>query len=638
MVKWFAITASCLLCWNAVAAQPSGFIDLGKIRKYDTLLKRLAYYTDPGNTLSIEDVAGKSFQQPGNDFPFSPTKLNGRHFFKLSVTNSSPRDTFWFYPGKGQQYTVYVRDSNAKILKLLNNQFSSYSGPVFSEVPFCYLVVKQGTYREYYISTEISFYNWFLFDPVVLLPEEITSFTFEHLLMPYRLYSYVTVAFLGIMLTMLVYTFSIFLQTIKDAYLYYALAMLSFFLYFSLRWLDLFSFTPLYFFFSNLKYQLLQVSGNIFLNVFIVTFFSLKTNNPGFYTQFKMLILAQVIFLAVNIPLSYSNHFIHWGLLAFDIFRALVLVYMAILIAALIARRRDGETSYLGIGTVVSILLSGLALYTYKKEHFELSVLGIEGIPVLIFMLGILLQMIFYMQVLSHREKTLHARHIRAMENLKLDNDRKELEKFRAIIETRDQERNRISQEMHDDIGSGLTSIRLLSEIAKAKTGQQGAEKELEKISSTSNILIDKMNEIIWTLNSRNDNLPNLIAYMRHLIVEYFEPFHIHLSIVIPDDIREVAVAGKIRRNILLSVKEVLHNIVKHSRATEVQVVFHTGEPFTISISDNGIGFNPSRTFTHKNGLVNLKERLAGIGGSCIITNNEGTSIILKIPLVQNAV
>ncbi len=162
---------------------------------------------------------------------------------------------------------------------------------------------------------------------------------------------------------------------------------------------------------------------------------------------------------------------------------------------------------------------------------------------------------------------------IRAVEQLQLENDRKELEKYKAIIDARENERNRISQEIHDDIGSGLTSIRLLSEIAKAKSSQPD-NKELEKISATSNVLMDKMNEIIWTLNSRNDSLPNLIAYLRHHVVEYFESLHMQLHLTVPDVINEITISGKIRRNILLSVKEALHNVVKHSQATDVNVVF----------------------------------------------------------------
>ena len=144
---------------------------------------------------------------------------------------------------------------------------------------------------------------------------------------------------------------------------------------------------------------------------------------------------------------------------------------------------------------------------------------------------------------------------------------------------------------------------------------------------------MDKMNEIIWTLNSRNDTLPNLIAYLRHLIVEYFETMPLELHITTPDPIPETKVSGKIRRNILLSVKEALHNIVKHSKATKVNIQFTSGDHFSISITDNGIGFNPSVVHSYNNGLLNMKERLSAVGGSCIISNHNGTSVILTVPL-----
>jgi signal transduction histidine kinase len=94
-------------------------------------------------------------------------------------------------------------------------------------------------------------------------------------------------------------------------------------------------------------------------------------------------------------------------------------------------------------------------------------------------------------------------------------------------------------------------------------------------------------------------------------------------------------VSGKIRRNILLSVKEALHNIVKHSQATQVNVQFTAGEHFSITITDNGIGINPSAIRSYNNGLLNMKDRLSAVGGSCIISTHDGTSVILRVPLTS---
>lgn len=84
----------------------------------------------------------------------------------------------------------------------------------------------------------------------------------------------------------------------------------------------------------------------------------------------------------------------------------------------------------------------------------------------------------------------------------------------------------------------------------------------------------------------------------------------------------------------MLSVKEALHNIVKHSSATTVAVEFSIDHFFSISIKDNGVGFNSNDVHIYNNGLRNMKERLNVIGGSCIVLNNDGTTIILNVPLI----
>ena len=221
---------------------------------------------------------------------------------------------------------------------------------------------------------------------------------------------------------------------------------------------------------------------------------------------------------------------------------------------------------------------------------------------------------------------------VKAVELLQIENDRKELEKYRAIMEAREKERNRIAQEMHDDIGSGLTSIRLLSEIAKAKSNAQGME-EVEKISSSANNLIEKMNEIIWSMNSRNDSLPSLIAYIRHQVVEFFEPFTIKLRIITPESIPETVISGEMRRNIVLAVKEALHNIIKHSNATNVEVHFTLDKDLRILISDNGTGIDPREIQHHSNGLRNMEDRMKSIGGKFNLAGEMGTVVTFHIPM-----
>ncbi|HEX5024650.1 MAG TPA: histidine kinase [Agriterribacter sp.] len=626
------IIFSCLLCCLFAMGQTEEFIDLGRIKQYDTVLKRMAYFIDYSKSTYIQDVPRADFFHPKQNSPFNWSRLVADYYMQLQVTNSSQQDTFWLYMGKAQQYTLYEYDSSGKKLKKINTQFQAYSPAVFSNIPFAYFIVQKGQRKAFYIHAEINFYNWLQFDPVILLPHEITTFAFRHFLQHSRLYLASTIALLGIMLSMLAYTSATCIRTKRKDYFYYSGALFVFAIYFVLRLFNLFVFSDIFYFLYDFRYQFLQLCGNIFVLLFISSFLGLKENLPQVHMHFRIIIIIQLIFLAINLPITYTNQYNYLGNVAFDMIRLLVLLYSVCLVVYLLTWKNAKEVRYVCIGSFAAIVMACLGLYLEKWNNYRYEYFLTAGIPVLAFMVGITCQMFFYLQALFYRERRQDAERVRAVEQLQLENDKKELDKYRAIIEARDNERNRISQEIHDDIGSGLTSIRLLSEIAKAKRPHLEG-KELEKISFTSSILMDKMNEIIWTLNSRNDTLPNLVAYLRQMIGEFFEPFPIQLTISSPDAIADFSVNGETRRNILLSVKEVLHNVIKHAHATSVHVGFTVDQYFSITISDNGVGFDPSATHSYSNGLRNIKQRLANIQGLCIISNNNGTSVLLKSPL-----
>lgn len=211
----------------------------------------------------------------------------------------------------------------------------------------------------------------------------------------------------------------------------------------------------------------------------------------------------------------------------------------------------------------------------------------------------------------------------------KIRNEKLKLEKEQAV----DQERARISSDMHDDLGSGLSTIRLLSEIAKRKIKDTGQTKEIERISEAAGELVDKMSEIIWAMNSSNDSLANLIAYMRSFAADFLEHAHITHHFVIPDTIPNIKLSGGTRRNIYLAVKESLHNVVKHAQATEVTIEINMQKNMTIRIKDNGKGFDPEKVRLFGNGLKNIQKRMEVVGGQAEIFSQNGTTVLLDIPL-----
>ncbi|HEX2628648.1 MAG TPA: ATP-binding protein, partial [Chitinophagaceae bacterium] len=214
---------------------------------------------------------------------------------------------------------------------------------------------------------------------------------------------------------------------------------------------------------------------------------------------------------------------------------------------------------------------------------------------------------------------------------------RRKLEKEKTVLEKKqaiEKERTRIATDMHDDLGAGLSRIKFLSEtIGLKKQMQQPIEEDINSIRQYSHEMIDKMGEIVWALNEKNDSLSDLLSYTRAYAATYLAQNNIHCNIEEPDQFPSVVVSGEYRRNIYLAVKEALHNVVKHSKATEVIIRISIDNHLSIMIHDNGIGFSANNVRPYNNGLPNMQKRLADIGGRMEISSADGTTVKLEAPL-----
>jgi len=249
------------------------------------------------------------------------------------------------------------------------------------------------------------------------------------------------------------------------------------------------------------------------------------------------------------------------------------------------------------------------------------------------FQAGITVELIFFLMALAFKNRHDIIERTRERERLRLDNERKEFEKQLAVVEAKQEERNRISTDMHDELGSGVTAIRLMSEIVKTKM-KGNTLPEIDKISSNANDLLSKMNTIIWTMSSSNDRLDNMIAYTRSYAFEFLENTNINCHFESAEYIPPTEVSGEKRRNIFLSVKESLNNIAKHSKAEDVWIrITIVPGSLEIEIHDNGVGINLQKLREFGNGLNNMKKRIESIDGRYAIINNQGTTTTITVPL-----
>lgn len=205
-----------------------------------------------------------------------------------------------------------------------------------------------------------------------------------------------------------------------------------------------------------------------------------------------------------------------------------------------------------------------------------------------------------------------------------LDAQRAEIEKHQAL----ERERERIARNMHDDLGSGLSAIHLLSNFAKNKANDPAIRSEMEKIAASSANLNQNIREIIWTVNSADDTLPSLMLFLRRYCADFQENTGLEVQFNAPIALPETTLSGEVRRNLFLCVKEALNNAAKFAKATKVEVKLASSDNrISITVRDYGGGFDVESALKNGgNGLKNMQHRMKEIGGTATIESQLGAT------------
>jgi signal transduction histidine kinase len=249
------------------------------------------------------------------------------------------------------------------------------------------------------------------------------------------------------------------------------------------------------------------------------------------------------------------------------------------------------------------------------KQKTWIYLLSISGIALL------LLGFLFY----RYQNKKQEAK----SQQIKLLEQENEFVAVKSSLEGQLNERVRISKEIHDDLGSSLTTISLLTEVLKTKVDGIKVP-EVAKISATSARMVDSMNEIVWALNVHNDTLDSLVAFIRKYARDFLQDTSIKL--VFEEDVnQDFTLQGNVRRSIYLVVKEAINNVVKHADAQQVHLNIQTdNNKLTIMIEDDGKGINESKKSAFGNGLRNMKQRIEDIGGTFSMYQTKGMVVSIE--------
>ncbi len=198
-----------------------------------------------------------------------------------------------------------------------------------------------------------------------------------------------------------------------------------------------------------------------------------------------------------------------------------------------------------------------------------------------------------------------------------------------------ERERSRIAQDLHDDLGAGLTEIGLLGGLLQKSAVASPRDRQgMDRIVQRCRDLVTALDEIVWAVNPRNDSMNSLGSYLARYAQGFFEPTPIRCRLEIEEIDSDYPLNSEQRHNLFLAFKEALTNVARHSGASEIRIrIFLENKTrLVVCIEDNGQGL-PPMVRDSADGLINLKKRLASVGGDCEITSGRDGGVIVRMTL-----
>jgi signal transduction histidine kinase len=196
-----------------------------------------------------------------------------------------------------------------------------------------------------------------------------------------------------------------------------------------------------------------------------------------------------------------------------------------------------------------------------------------------------------------------------------------------------EQERTRLAHDLHDDLGARLTEVNMLASLIESSdTTAEERKKYADELSDIALHMVTSLDEIVWAVNPRNDTVSSLAGYFGAYAQRLLELASIHCGLDVADSLPHYSLDSRFRQEIFLAFKESLANIIQHAQAEKVWLRIFLQDPdLVVIISDDGAGFGPGEREVGADGLVNMKERLEALNGTCTIQSDPEKGTVVRL-------
>lgn len=574
--------------------------------KYDLDYEKIEVFEDKSSNLTFQEIQRKTFDKSSKQ-TVNTGYSNSKFWYKIKVKNNSHRR--WIFNISGtivDQIEFYEIFENGKVKKRVSGDFYPFSqrevqAPTFS----FYMNFDENESRTLLVSIKSNDTKQFNFF--------IRSEEYFHKVMYQVMFRWFF--YFGMLFMMVVYNLLLFFSIRDRTYLYYVFYIASF----SMMQFTIFGYGNMFIWgenvwFGNRAPTFFAGLTTIFIALFSYKYLNINELFPKLKFIFVYLVFSGILIAFTNFiikPSTFTNQF--------PAIISLPNVLIMLAIGTLTLRRGYEPAKYYMLAW--GVLFISLAVFIVNA----LGIFPKSNLSNLILPFGCLVEVTLLSFALGKR--------ITASEMDKT-NAQKEVVKQ---LQENEKVRGRIARDLHDDLGSTLSSINILSEFAKneAQIHPEKIPIILQKINESSRKLQDNLQDIVWTTQNTDQKIENLLMRMRLFGGEILEAKNIDYQIDIDKNIAGYTLNSDFQYDIFMIFKEALNNVVKYANATKVTVKFFTeNNQLKLAITDNGVGFD-NQSEKSGNGLKNMKNRAEKLNGNLNITTSfgKGTRVELRVPV-----